>query len=248
MTGIAILHSYGEILFAMGVNGFESDADKLPGRGKQGRRNTKSVGFRVLDFVWEDPNQMMRKLRYGNTNTYYVDGILVDTDMPDTLPAFYRELKQKGLRADDIRYVLATHYHPDHMGLISQLMTLGVKLILVDKQREYVHFSDPIFGRQPKLRYRPIPEKEAIVIGCAQSRQFLRSIGMNGEIVPTESHSPDGIALITDEGDCFVGDLEPMQYLAAYGDPSPLKQDWDRILSCRPVNIYFGHMNDQRIR
>ena len=189
----------------------------------------------------------MIKLQYGNTNTYYVDGLLVDTDMPDTLPAFYKELKRNGLTIEDIRYVLATHYHPDHMGLISQLMSLGIPLILVDKQKDSVHFSDAIFARQPELNYLPIDENGASLITCEESRQFLKTIGISGEIVPTESHSSDGIALITDDGNCFVGDLEPEAYIEAYGDGSVLQQDWNRIRAYHPANAYFGHINDQRL-
>ena len=77
----------------------------------------------------------MLKLKYGNTNTYLIEGrnssLLIDTDFAGTLPAFYKALKQNDLRVKDIGYVLATHYHPDHMGLISDLMKQGVKLILI---------------------------------------------------------------------------------------------------------------------
>ena len=189
----------------------------------------------------------MIRLRYGNTNTYFVNGLLIDTDMPGTLPAFYRELKQKGLSIRDVSYVIATHYHPDHIGLISELMKLGIRLILVDLQQDQVHFSDPIFKKDLRLKYQPIREADAIVISCDESRAFLQNIGISGEIIPTESHSPDGIALITDDGFCFAGDLEPMQYIEAYGGDSLLKKDWDRILACHPETACFGHINDQRI-
>ncbi|MCQ2513360.1 MAG: MBL fold metallo-hydrolase [Lachnospiraceae bacterium] len=189
----------------------------------------------------------MIKLRYGNTNTYYVNGLLIDTDMPNTLSDFYKELKRNGLTIEAIRYVLATHYHPDHMGLIGQLMSFGISLILVDKQKDSVHFSDAIFARQPELNYQPIDENGAFLITCEESRKFLQTIGISGEIVPTASHSMDGIALITDDGNCFVGDLEPEAYIEAYGKGAVLQQDWNRIRAYHPVNAYFGHINDQRL-
>ena len=189
----------------------------------------------------------MIKLRYGNTNTYYLAGLLIDTDMPGTIKGLFRELKKNGIELKDIRYVLATHYHPDHMGLISELMSRGIRLLLVDRQKEYIHFSDPIFARQKGLNYKPICEDDAVVISCDESRQFLAELGIEGEIIATDSHSADGIALITDDGDCFVGDLEPMQFMDAYEDNSPLKADWDAILRHHPKHIYFGHVNDQHL-
>ena len=92
-------------------------------------------------------------LRYGNTNTYYTDGLLIDTDMPGTLPLFYKELKKNGLNVGDIRFVLATHWHPDHMGLIGELTALGVKLILETiraKQPQATGLLLPVFPRGQK--------------------------------------------------------------------------------------------------
>ena len=44
-----------------------------------------------------------------------------------------------------------------------------------------------------------------------------------GEIIATTSHSADSISLILDSGECFVGDLEPIGYLAAYEQNDKLK-------------------------
>ncbi len=189
----------------------------------------------------------MKILRYGNTNTYFTDGLLIDTDMPGTAKGFFRELKRNNIELKNIKYVIATHYHPDHSGLISELMSYGVNLLLMEKQCGYVHFSDRIFARQKGTDYHPINEKDATVISCAESRRFLRGIGINGEIISTESHSSDGIALITDDGNCFAGDLEPMQYIECYEDNALLKKDWEEILKHEPRCVYFGHINPQSL-
>ncbi len=192
----------------------------------------------------------MIRLKYGNTNTFYVPGhnggLLVDTDCTGTLQAFYRALKANGLTAKDIRYVLATHYHPDHMGLISELMEQGVKLLLIDVQKDAVHFSDSLFERH-RLPYSPIREDSATLISCGESRDFLAGMGIAGEIIHTPSHSGDSISLLLDNGDCFVGDLEPFEYLEAYGENPPLKKDWERILSFRPGRICYGHAPEKLI-
>lgn len=70
----------------------------------------------------------------------YGGNLLVDTDYAGTMPLFYKEIKRQNSSLKDITYVLATHYHPDHMGLVSELMKQGVKLLLVDMQKEYVGF------------------------------------------------------------------------------------------------------------
>lgn len=191
---------------------------------------------------------MITKLKYGNTNTFFVDGLLIDTDYAGTLPGFFKEIKKNGLSVTDIKYVLATHYHPDHMGLIGELTELGVKLLLIEHQVKYVHFSDEIFRREPRLDYKPIDESKAVVISCEESRSFLCDMGIRGETVPTKSHSDDGIAVILDDGNCFAGDLEPMEFIGAYENNTALQRDWELILSYAPAVIHYGHANEKIMR
>ena len=193
----------------------------------------------------------MQILRYGNTNTYLLNGeyggLLIDTDYAGTMSGFFRAIKSAEISIRDISYVIATHYHPDHMGIIGDLQRLGVRLVIVDVQQDSVHFSDGIFAREKHLSYTPIDEKNAIRISCAESREFLKDIGLNGEIIHTPSHSKDSISLVLDDGNCFVGDLEPIEYLAAYENNPGLQRDWDLLMSYDPKHIYYAHVNDKRL-
>lgn len=192
---------------------------------------------------------MTIRLKYGNTNTYFVRGtggsLLIDTDYAGTLPAFYREVKKNNVSIADITYVLATHYHPDHIGLVGELEKLGIKLLLLDTQYDYVHFSDDIFKREGHLLYKPIDEKNAVVITCKESRNFLAKIGIAGEIIQTTSHSKDSVSIILDNGECIVGDLEPMEYLDAYEENMALQSDWKLVMSYKPKVVYYAHVNEK---
>ena len=195
---------------------------------------------------------MTVKLKYGNTNTFFIrgthGGLLLDTDFAGTLHQFYREIKKNGISVQEITYVLATHYHPDHMGLISELAQLGIRLLIVDTQLPYIHFSDEIFKRDNRLTISPtIQEEKATVIGCAESRGFLEQLGICGEIIYTPSHSQDSISLMLDNGECFVGDLEPADYIDGYDENVALKKDWKNINSFSPRVIHYGHANDKEI-
>ena len=190
----------------------------------------------------------MIRLRYGNTNSFFIPGLrgglLVDTDYAGTLPAFYKALKENELKIRDICCVMATHYHPDHMGLIGELTKHGAKHLLIDLQRDYVHSSDHIFERDG-IPFVPIDEGSAEVLSCDESRDFLAALGIAGEILSTPSHSEDSVSLVLDEGSCFVGDLEPFEYIEAYKDNTMLKKDWDVLLSFRPKRIYYAHMPER---
>ena len=193
----------------------------------------------------------MIKLRYGNTNTFFIPGtdggLLVDTDWAGTLPLFFKAIKAAGIESKAVTTLLITHYHPDHMGLAGELQQLGVKLLLADVQRPFVHAPDGIFARDKRLSYRPVDENAATGFSCAESRAVLRSLGIDGEIVHTPSHSEDSISLLLDDGSCLVGDLEPLVYLAGYEENPALKSDWEQILARRPKRILYAHANEQSL-
>ena len=193
----------------------------------------------------------MIKLRYGNTNTFYIPGagggLLVDTDWAGTLQPFFKAIKASGVEMKAIKALLITHYHPDHMGLAGELQQLGVRLLLADVQRPYVHAPDEIFARDRRLSYRAADENAATLFSCAESRALLKALGIDGEILHTPSHSADSLSLLLDDGSCFVGDLEPLAYLAGYDENSALQSDWEQILKRQPKRILYAHANEQRL-
>ncbi len=191
---------------------------------------------------------MIQKLRYGNTNTYFIrgtkGGLLIDTDYAGTLPLFFKAIKEAGIGIKEISFLLATHYHPDHCGLAGELQKLGVTLLLTDVQKDHVHFSDGLFARDKHLHFEPVTETMTKVISCAESREFLAGLGISGEIIRTPSHSEDSISLILDSGECFTGDLEPVSYLGAYDENPPLEKDWESIMEHDPKIIHYAHSID----
>ena len=191
---------------------------------------------------------MFTLIKYGNTNTYLIHGasgnLLVDTDYAGTLQGFYRAIKALDIKVGDITYILATHYHPDHMGLVSELMNLGVKLVIMEPQLDYVHYSDEIFSRMPQLGVKPIDESSARVVSISDSRAFLKKLGIDGEIISTPSHSADSVTVMLDDGTAITGDLEPQSYIDAYTDNEALKADWEKVMSYHPHRICHAHANE----
>ena len=194
---------------------------------------------------------MITRIKYGNTNTFLIRGtkgsLLVDTDYAGTLPAFYKAIKELGIKVSDISYVLATHYHPDHIGLVSELADQGVKLVVMESQTDFIHYSDPIFARETHLNYRPIDERNALILKFDEAPSFLDSLGINGRIGKTYSHSEDSIYVSLADGTFILGDLEPLEYLEAYKDNQLLKSDWDNILRQDPKLLLYAHANGKRM-
>lgn len=192
---------------------------------------------------------MVTKIKYGNTNTFLIKGtkanILIDTDYAGTLYAFYKAIKDNGIKISDIDYLLATHYHPDHIGIAGDLMEQGVKLIIMESQLPYVHYSDSIFAKEPYLNYKSIDESKGKILSFADASSFLFSIGIKGDIMPAPSHSEDSIIITLDDGTVIAGDLEPYEYLEAYEENDNLKSDWGKLLSLNPKRILYAHANEK---
>ena len=70
-------------------------------------------------------------LGYQSTNYYAIqikDGFLLfDCGWPGTLPQFTAEFKRKGIPLQGIKYILVSHFHPDHAGLVEEFKKLRRK-------------------------------------------------------------------------------------------------------------------------
>ena len=194
---------------------------------------------------------MLTKLKYGNTNTWLIRGtaanLLIDTDWAGTLPAFCKAVKELKLQIGDISGVLSTHYHPDHMGITADLTDLGIPLIIFDVQLPYIHFSDGIYAKEKNRFYKPIDESRAKILSCRDSRDFLASLGISGEVIHTPGHSEDSISVILDDGNAVVGDLTPYSALAAEDDETVLNS-YQNILSRGVTQLHYGHMVSEKVR
>lgn len=189
----------------------------------------------------------MKELLYGKTRTYLLgEVLLVDTDWAGTLAGLFRALKDVGATMEHIRYLIITHYHPDHMGIAAELTELGVRPVIFDVQLPHVHFPDSIYAKEKNRSYRPIDVKCAMVMRCADSRAFLASLGISGEVIHTPGHSEDSVSLILDNGHAIVGDLPPCSALSAIDDET-VKVSYQNILSRGVTCLHYGHMASERI-
>ena len=179
---------------------------------------------------------------YLSTNYYAIDikggKLLVDCGWPGTLPQFLAELKRKGIALQDIKYLLVTHFHPDHAGLTQELKSLGINHLLLDVQIKYVSQMTEFF-KAKKYPYIPIQTNDSINLKLCESRKFLAGIGVEGEIIHTPGHSDDSVTLILDEGFAFTGDLHPVFILPE--EDATSRQSWDKIYQHKIVRVFPAH-------
>jgi endoribonuclease LACTB2 len=179
---------------------------------------------------------------YQSTNYYLIDikggKLLVDCGWPGTLPQFSAELKRKGVSTQDVKYLLVTHFHPDHAGMTQELKNLGIRHILLDVQVEHVLQMTEFF-KTKTYPYIQITTNDSINLKVEESRKFLAGIGLLGEIIHTPGHSDDSVTLILDEGFAFTGDLHPIFILPE--DDIVSRASWDKIHQYKIKTIFPAH-------
>lgn len=180
---------------------------------------------------------------YDSTN-YYLIGqdstrLLIDVGWPGTLPRLLNIFKRRRVPLQDVRYLLITHYHPDHAGLAQEVKSKGIQLVVLENQLSFI----------PKLRtymkpgnpFIEITLNDNLNLSFKDSRAFLRRLGMNGEIIHTPGHSDDSVSLILDEGIAFTGDLPGSAWAKDLMSMHQVEQSWQRIQALNVRTIYPGH-------
>jgi len=179
---------------------------------------------------------------YSSTN-YYLIGenaarLLIDVGWPGTLPKLLNIFKRKRVLLQDIKYLLITHYHPDHAGLAQEVKLEGTQLIVLENQISFI----PELRRymKPINPFLDISLNDNLNLSFKDSREFLLRLGIEGEIIPTPGHSDDSISLILDEGIAFTGDLPGLNW-AREDSMQKVELSWQRIRALNAKMIYPGH-------
>ena len=184
------------------------------------------------------------ELHYDNTNTYVIatdrGTLMFDTGWAGTFPKLCKELGQKGLRLQDVDYLLISHYHPDHCGIAQNIAEQGVTLIAMESQKGYLHEADKVFAKENRGDFLPIREEAVKWLAFSESADFLKTLGLNGQILATPGHSEDSVSLVLHQEAAFVGDLYPLYELEVQ-EEIQVKDSWQQILALNPKNIYYGH-------
>jgi len=180
---------------------------------------------------------------YASANYYAIDmkngKLLVDCGWPGTLPQFMKVLQRKGIRPNELKYLLVTHFHPDHAGLVQELKNQGTKFILPECQVPFVgSFGEYFKGKS--FPYVEIRKNDNLPLKFEDSRSFLASLGLSGEILHTPGHSDDSVTLILDEGYAFTGDLHPA-FMSS--EDSKTINSWNQIHQHPITRIFSGHGN-----
>jgi glyoxylase-like metal-dependent hydrolase (beta-lactamase superfamily II) len=176
-------------------------------------------------------DQKVLKLKV--TNCYLIgigdQYLLVDTGYEYEWELFCKRLDEVGIGLPEIRYVLLTHPHDDHCGLLNKIVAANsnVRVIVSHHAKEILlsgkhHHTPgagyinkrirlllPIKGKFDKKWTHTFPPykvraNDILITKDTHFRQI--GIDLNGKIIETPGHSTDHISVLFDDGDCIAGD------------------------------------------
>ncbi|MCR5476031.1 MAG: MBL fold metallo-hydrolase [Lachnospiraceae bacterium] len=189
-------------------------------------------------------DEKITQLKYSNTNTYLIEGdagsILFDTGWAGTFQALCAEFGRQEKDLSRVRYLVISHFHPDHYGIAQEIADCGPVILAADVQKDRLHASDAVFEKDARTPFTPIRDEAVQVISLRESRQVLEEMGIAGELLHTPGHSEDSISLILDQGAAFVGDLNPLYELELHRG-TQIGESWEKVLSYHPRTVYYGH-------
>jgi hydroxyacylglutathione hydrolase len=205
-----------------------------------------------------------------HANSYLVEAdnglVLVDTGLPGSEKRILNAVQSLGKKPADVKLILLTHRHLDHIGSAAALKTeTAATLVSHPFEKPYVAGTLVIitprawslYGRVARrvlavasstmkllrlIKYHPIHVDEA-----ADEESVLDPTGLDGSIVWTPGHTKGSVSLYLNKSKvAIVGDLltskhgklvEPM----FMENPLQTRSSVQRILDLHPVTLCPGH-------
>lgn len=186
-------------------------------------------------------------------------GILVDAGTRKYLPMVYASICEQGLEFRDIRLIILTHTHYDHVDGLKEIREKTGARILVHKNEAPSllkgHTDIPagtvfigrilsFLGRKvlPSIGSYPAVTADILV----EDRYDITELGIEAYVIHTPGHTNGSVSLIIDNEYAFVGDsmfgIMKKSILPPFADdPSALKRSWQVLAETGCRIFYPGH-------
>jgi len=204
-------------------------------------------------------------IHMGLDTVYAVKGdgvIVIDGGDPHRLKNFKKGIAEASISPEEVRLILLTHGHWDHIGSAQDIKDLTGAKTLIHKRD--MHFLEDNKTSQPpgltswgkiliglmKLAspfIKPPTFEVDIVVG--DDDISLAEYGIPGKVIHTPGHSWGSVSVLLEGGEVFVGDLAmntlPMRLspgLPIFGDDIQLvKESWRKLLAVGAKTVYPAH-------
>jgi len=192
---------------------------------------------------------MVKYFRYHNTNCYFLESsidnslLAIDAGWPCTLYEYQRALKTIGYSFKNIKWAIVTHFHMDHAGLIGEFIKEGITCYAFENQKfnNVTEMERVILKNKEYAAYQKIDMDKLNTMSINVFNNEIKTLGIDGEAIITQGHSPDSITFITKNHEAIIGDLAPINQIME-NDKESL-ENWNSIKQKGGKTIYPSHAN-----
>ncbi len=188
--------------------------------------------------------------------------VVVDSGEPQKGAVFARTLEKEGISLQDVKLVILTHGHWDHIGSAAEIKSLTGASLAMHKAE--VHWLEnslkplppgiTVWGRifimlhSLFLPFIKIPPSRVDLV-IDDNGLLLADYGIPGRVVYTPGHSSGSVSVLLDTGEAFVGDLAINKFPLCISpslpifaeDPSEVISSWKKLIKQGASTIYPAH-------
>jgi len=204
-------------------------------------------------------------IHMGFDTIYAVKGegiILIDGGDPHKLAKFKDGLAKALIQPEEIKLIILTHGHWEHIGSTRDIKQLtGARVLMHEKDMHYLaevkQTSPTGFTPWGKIAsailslinpFIHIPTFEVDIVAGGEELS-LSEYGIPGRLIYTPGHTWGSVSVLLDSGEVFVGDLAmnwfPLRLnpgLPIFGDDIQLvKSSWKKLLEMGAKTVYPAH-------
>lgn len=190
---------------------------------------------------------------------------IVDTGVTASAAGLPAELEKLGRRIEDVRWILLTHGHVDHVGgayALWEATGRQAKVVISEVDAEFLrsrraHVEEALALRGPFV--------DAAALEAGKTAETLEAIsgemeptltvtdgdvldlgGVRVRVVAIPGHTPGAVAyVVEDQNDVFIGDAAQCYGAASgfpgYENPDAYRTSLERVLALEPNRLFLGH-------